>query len=108
MSSGKPIKRSKGEISGQEGELRGLRPCSSAPPPFPPDTLADQTGNARCLLGDRDDGALRRPRRDLEQELGADRLLEFLAILDRDHEGAWASDDAIFVVPIEILDIHRR
>src|SRR5882757_9183867 len=81
------------------------------PSPAPavlPDFLADQAGDAWLLGGHRNHRVLRGPARDFKQQLGPDRLLEFLAILDRHHEGARAPDDAVLVVPIEIVDIHGR
>src|SRR3981189_1729560 len=80
----------------------------SSPPAALPDLLADQTGDARLLGGHRNYWVLRRPACDFKQQLGPDRLLEFLAILDRYHEGARAPDHAVLVVPIEIVDIHGR
>src|ERR1700688_517716 len=82
--------------------------ASLTSPPVLPDFFADQTGDARLLLGRRDNPALGFPPCDFEQQLGTDRLLELLAVLDRDHEGAGASDDAVLVVEIEVVDVHRR
>src|SRR5882757_1781542 len=62
--------------------------CSSPAPPVLPDFFADQAGDARLLLGHRNDPALGRPACDLEQQLGPDRFLELFAILDRHHERA--------------------
>src|ERR1700716_4158425 len=73
-----------------------------------PDFLADHAAHPRFLLGDRDDAALRRAAGDFEHQLGADRFLEFVAVLDRYHEGARPADDAVFVIEIQIVDIHGR
>src|SRR3979490_1844313 len=81
---------------------------SSPAPPVLPDFFADQAGHARLLLGHRDDPALGRPACDLEQQLGPDRFLELFAILDRHDERARAPDDAVLVIEVEIVDIHRR
>src|SRR5437879_11595295 len=83
---------------------------TSPSPPVLPDLLADQTADARLLgcSGGGDDRAFRSAAGDLEQQLGTDRFLEFFAVLDRHHEGAGAADDAILVVEIEVVDIHRR
>ena len=55
------------------------RPTARRPmsPAVLPDLLADQAIDARLLLGDRHDLALRPTARDLEYKLGADRFLEF-------------------------------
>src|SRR5262249_19992525 len=45
---------------------------------------------------------------DLSDQLRADRLLKILAVLDRQHKGARAADNAILVVPIKVIDIHCR
>src|ERR1700746_644790 len=87
--------------------------AASAAPAILPDLLADQARHARLpfrrrLLRHRDDAALWRAARDLEQEFGPYRLPELVLVLDRHHEGARAADHAILVVPVEILDIHRR
>src|SRR5450756_106892 len=81
---------------GSRGEGRATR--SSPPPPVLPDLLADQTGDARLLLGHRNKTALRRPACNFEQQLGADRLLELFAILDRHHEGTGPADHAVLVI----------
>src|ERR1700732_725272 len=80
----------------------------SPSPAILPDLLADQTGNARLPLRYRNDAALGRAAGDFEQQLGPDRLLELLAILDRHHKRTRTADHAILVIPIEILDIHGR
>src|SRR6266436_3132651 len=88
---------------------RGDRYIASLPSPAVlPDFLAYQTGDARLLLGRRDNPALGRPPCDFEQQLGTDRFLELVAILDRYHEGARPPDDAVLVVEIEVIDVHRR
>src|SRR5215813_6361415 len=76
------------------------------PPAILPDLLADQAGHPRLLLGDRHDRPIRRAARDFKQQLGADRFLELLAVLDRHHERARAADHAVLVIVIEIVDIH--
>src|SRR6478609_1839703 len=76
------------------------------PPAVLPDLLADHAIDARLSAGGRHDRALRRAARDLEQQLGADRLLELVALLDRHHEGAGTADDTVFVIEIEVVDIH--
>src|SRR5712671_1536161 len=83
-----------------------IRALSS--PPVLPDFLTNHAGHTGLLLGHRDDPARGRPTCDFEQQLGPDRLLELVAVLDRYHEGAWAPDDTVLVIEIEIVDIHRR
>src|SRR6516162_4176347 len=80
----------------------------STAPAVLPDLLADQTGDSRFLLRDPHGRPVGRAACDLEQQFGADRLLELVAILDRDHERAGAADHAVLVIPIEIVDIHGR
>ena len=87
----------------------GIRRSTALPsPPVLPDFLADQAGDARLLLGDRNDPALGRAAGDFEQQLGPDRLLEFVAVLDRDHERSRSADDAVLVIEIEVVDVHGR
>src|SRR4051795_2119477 len=59
---------------------------SSPPPPVLPDLLADQAIHARFLGFRRrgHDRAFRLAAGDFQQQLGADRFLEFFAVLDRD------------------------
>src|SRR5882757_9336592 len=78
------------------------------PPAVLPYFLADQAGHPWLSLGGRNDPMLRCRSCDLKRELGPDRLLEPLAILDRDHERARTADDAVLVIEIEIIDIHGR
>src|ERR1700730_1904305 len=105
-----------------ESELRSSRPLEGRvrkswrfrmreplpPPAVLPDFLADQTGDARLVLGQRHHRARGRAVGDFKQQLGPDRLLELVAILDRHHERTGSSDHAILVVEIEVVDIHRR
>src|SRR5258708_17997961 len=70
--------------------------------------LADQTGNPRLFVGDRVDPALRCEAGNFENKLGPDRFPEFFRILNRRHEGTRPSDHAVFVIEIEVVDIHRR
>src|SRR3954468_2289050 len=77
-------------------------------PPVLPDFLADHAIHPGLFFRDRDEALLRLEVCDLEHQLGADRLLEFLAILDSDHEGARSADHAVLVVKIQIVDIHGR
>src|SRR5262245_51495641 len=79
-----------------------------ASPAVLPDLLADHAGDPRLLLGHRHHRPPGRSVSDLEQEFGADRILELFTILDWHHESAGPSDHAILVVPIEVVDIHRR
>src|SRR5450830_526508 len=80
---------------------------SAAAPAVLPPPLPDGAGNARCLRGSRHNARLRLAAGDLQHQLGTRRLDEFLALADRHHEGAGAADNTIFVVDIEVLDIHR-
>src|SRR5258705_9713924 len=75
-------------------------------PPVLPDLLADHAVDARLPAGGRHDRAFGGAARDLEQQLGADRFLELVAVLDRDDERAGTADDAVLVIEIEIVDIH--
>src|ERR1700730_866837 len=70
--------------------------------------LRQAQGYPRLFFRGRYDPLLWRPASDFKNKLGPDRFLEFLAILDRHHEGAWPPDHAILVVEIEVVDIHRR
>src|SRR6202012_5275562 len=81
-------------------------PCQAASPApaVLPDLLADQARHARFFLGNPNNAALRSPARDLHQQLGADRLLDLVAILDRDDERAGPADHAVLVIIIEIVD----
>ena len=45
---------------------------------------------------------------DLEDQLGADRLLELRALAHRNHEGAGPADHAILEIDVEIVDIHAE
>src|SRR5437764_12859242 len=81
---------------------------ASIPPALPPHLLADHAGNPRRARLRRDHAALGHAAGDFQHELGAGRLLELLAILDRNDEGTWPADDAVLVVDIEVLDIHRE
>src|SRR5258706_5731691 len=82
--------------------LRSIRATrnDSPSPPVLPDLFADQAVDARFLAfgGGGDDRAFRGAAGDLEQQFGADRFLEFFAVLDRHHEGTGTADDAILVV----------
>src|SRR5262249_43143648 len=64
-------------------------------------------GDARRLGGCRHDVRFRFAAGDFQHQFGAYRVLEFLALLDRHHEGARAADDAVFVINIEVFDIDR-
>src|SRR5580704_408178 len=87
---------------------RSTRAADLPPPAVLPHFLADQAGHPRLFFCDRDDPVLRHPVRDLKDELGPDRLLELFAVLDRHNERAQASDDAVLVIEIEVVDVHRR
>src|SRR5882724_5582340 len=73
-------------------------PSRSPSPPVLPYFFADQTGDPRLFLGHGDRLTLRCPACDFEYELGPDRLLEFIAVLDRHHKRTGPSNHAIFVV----------
>src|SRR5665213_3308195 len=77
-----------------------------SPPPVLPDLFPDQAGHARLLVGHRNDPAFRLLAGDFEQQLGPDRFLELVAVLDRHHERAGTADRAAFAIPIEIVDTH--
>src|SRR5262245_11976252 len=91
-----------------------LRPNGSPPnfglasPAILPQSFADRAANARLLVRCRPDRALGSSACDLSDQLRANRLLEILAVLDRQHKGARAADNAVLVVPIEVIDIHGR
>src|SRR5207247_9362299 len=70
-------------------------PADRAREPWRPRLHGDQT-------------PLRNKPRDLQHQLGAGRLLELLALADGDDERAGAADDAVLVIDIEIIDIHRE
>src|SRR5450759_3498719 len=80
---------------------------AAAAPAVLPALLADGAGNTRRLGRGRQHARLRLAAGDLQHQLGARRLDEFLALADRHHEGARPTDHAIFVIDIEVLDIHR-
>src|SRR5262249_16038777 len=65
-----------------------------------PDLLADQTIDPRLavLRGGRHDPYRRLTAGHFHQQLGADRFLELVAVLDRDNKGAGAADHAVLVV----------
>ena len=73
---------------------------------MPSQSLADRAANARLLVRRWPDQALGCSACDLSDQLRAGRLLEILAMLDRHHKGA--ADNAIVVVPIEVIDLYRR
>src|SRR5438132_13529557 len=74
-------------------------------PALLPHALADGAGDARGLGGGRHDARGRPASGDFEHQLGAHRVLEFVALLDRYHESARAADHAVLVINVEILDI---
>src|SRR5262245_17481894 len=78
----------------------------SVSPAVAPHLFADGAGHARWASLHRHHAPFRHEARDLEHELGAGRLLELVALADRDHERAGAADDAILVVDVEVVDIH--
>src|SRR5262249_4226260 len=80
----------------------------SISPALTPHLLADGARYARFRGLSRDDTALRGVAGDLEHQLGADRFLELIAIVDRNDEGARAADNAILVIDIEVFDIERE
>src|SRR5262245_50920782 len=63
-----------------------LRPLFLIPPPLAPHLLADGAGDARRTALRRDDAALGGAAGDFQHELGADRFLELVALVDRDDE----------------------
>jgi membrane-associated sensor protein len=77
-----------------------------AAPALLPHPLADGAGNARLLRRGRNDTRLRLPAGDLQHQLGARRFDEFLALADRDDESPRPANHAIFVIDVEVLDIH--
>src|SRR5436853_4419458 len=76
----------------------------AAAPAALPHLLADGAGNARRLGRRRDDARLAAILRNVEHQLGADRVLEFFALADRHHESARPADHAILVIDVEVLD----
>src|SRR5262245_54289624 len=85
--------------------LFGIMPRLVAPALLP-QPLADGAGDARGPRLGRDHALRRLPAGDLQHELGADRLLELLALADRDDECARSANHAILVVDVELVDIH--
>src|SRR5262249_30561760 len=89
-------------------------PSYLIPPSIPPHLLSDGAGNSRAARWrghDQQGGLLGSfaglpPARHFEDELGARGLLELVTLLDRNDKGTRAADDAIFVVDIEMLNIH--
>src|SRR5260370_11471929 len=81
--------QSDSEVTGLEHTVLGAQ----RPPPVLPDFLADQAGHPRLFVGSRDDPAVGSPACDLEQELGPDRLLELVAILDQSRSRKSEQDD---------------
>src|SRR3954451_21843499 len=99
------------KIPSRANRAKGLvRWPRSATPAVRPDLLADHAVHTRLLvlLRNAHHGALRHTARNLHQELGADGFLELVAVLDRDDEGTGTADDAIFIVEVEVVDIHGR
>src|SRR3954454_23493117 len=87
--------------------LRSIRATKSSPsPPILPDLFADHAIDARLTAGGGHDRAFGGAAGDLEQQFGADRFLELVAVLDRDDERTGATDHAVLVIEIEIVDIH--
>src|SRR6185503_21327883 len=87
---------------------RGLPPIDPAATPAAlPHLLADGAGDARRVRGRRDRARLAAILRDVEHQLGADRVLELVALTDRNHERAGPADDAVLVIDVEILQIDR-
>src|SRR5882757_586647 len=103
-----PLNSHPSRLAEDGSHLRMTSIFSSSPPPVLPDLFADHAIDPWLLPGHRDDPWLGCQPCDFEQQLGPDRLLEFFAFLDRHHEGAGAADDAVLVVEIEIIDVHRR
>src|SRR4029450_9407413 len=79
----------------------------SISPTFAPHALADGAGDARRVGGSREHAFCRRVAGNFEDELGTGCFFELLAVLDRDYEGPRPTDDAIFVIDVELLDIER-
>src|SRR3954467_9486902 len=67
----------------------------AAAPAALPHLLADGAGDARRVRRRRYDARLAAILRHVEHQLGADRVLEFFALADRDHERARPADHAI-------------
>src|SRR5437764_10000158 len=87
---------------------RLLTPVDAAAAPAPlPHHLADGAGDARRFGRHWNDAWCPVLPRDVQHQLGADRVLELLALADRHDEGAGPADHAILVVHVEILDIDR-
>src|SRR5215218_7833066 len=85
----RPLRRAHHQEFGSEWWARYALPTYAqklSSPAVLPDLLADHAIDARRLFflaGNRHHRTFRRAARDFEQQLGADRLLEFLALLDR-------------------------
>src|SRR5262249_35940906 len=87
---------------------RSLRQLVLIPPALAPHLLADHAGNPRVARLRRDHATLGLAAGDLQHELAAGRFLELVAIVDGKDEGARTADDAVLVVDVEVLDIHRE
>src|SRR6516162_11479132 len=80
----------------------------SAPPSLLPDLFPDRAAHARLLVRCMYERALWCSARDLADQFSADRLIEILSVLDGHHKGARTSDNTILIIPVEVIDIHRR
>src|SRR5262249_45952556 len=80
----------------------------AAPPAPVPHGLADGPRVVRGVGRGRDAARFRHMSGDLEPQLGADRVTEFLPFPDRHHEGARSADHAVLVVDVEIWNIQGR
>src|SRR5688500_16174002 len=79
---------------------------SSIPPALLPDLLADGAGDARTTRRGRNDTRLGHTACNFQHQLGADRLLELMTLLDRNDECARAADDTVLEIDVEVVDIH--
>src|SRR5205807_10197365 len=84
--------------------LTQIDPIAPAPLPH---LFADRAGDAWRIRRGGNNARLAAILRNVEHQLGADRLLEFLALADRHHEAARSADHAVLVIDIEVLDIDR-
>src|SRR3569623_1243292 len=80
----------------------------AAAPAVLPHLLADGAGDARLPGAGGDDLGLRLAAGDFEDQLGARRLDELLALPNRHDESAGPADHAILVIDVELLDIECR
>src|SRR5690349_1578099 len=89
------------------GERESSPKIISPAPPVLPQLLADGAGDARLVRRRRNDARLGLPAGDFQNQFCARRIDELFGVVDRYDERAGAADHAVFVIDVEVLDIHR-